>query len=126
MYYGHCLVRERNFKCQISRAELPMRQIEIGDSCIMMADEAPQMDAVGPEHYGGLSASLLIYTADCDAMYKQAVAAGARTGGSALRRSYVRRQRPFRLKMVDCYAHQGYVNTGDGEAATIGGPNDCR
>jgi PhnB protein len=42
-----------------------------------MADEAPQMDAFSPEHYGGSPASLLIYTGDCDAMYKQAVAAGA-------------------------------------------------
>lgn len=54
-------------------------EIEIGDSCIMMADENPQLQAFAPTHYGGSSVSLLIYTKDCDAMYKQALAAGARS-----------------------------------------------
>jgi PhnB protein len=35
------------------------------------------MDAFSAEHYGGSPASLLIYTEDCDAMYRQAVASGA-------------------------------------------------
>jgi PhnB protein len=52
-------------------------EILIGDSTIMLADEAPQMDAYSPEHYGGSPISLLIYTADCDAVYAQALAAGA-------------------------------------------------
>jgi PhnB protein len=52
-------------------------EIEIGDSRIMMADEAPEMDAYSAEHFGGSSVSLMFYTEDCDAMYAQAVAAGA-------------------------------------------------
>lgn len=54
-------------------------EIQIGDSCIMMADEAPQMEAFSIEHYGGSPVSLLIYTEHCDAMYKQALAAGAKS-----------------------------------------------
>ncbi len=57
---------------RISHAE-----IEIGDSTIMMADEAPQMDALSVEHFGGSPISLLIYTENCDAIYGQALAAGA-------------------------------------------------
>ncbi len=52
-------------------------EIQIGDSVVMLADESPQMDAFSPGHFGGSPISLLIYTADCDAMYAQAVAAGA-------------------------------------------------
>ena len=52
-------------------------EIEIGDSVIMMADEAPQMDAFGIDHFGGSPITLLIYTENSDAMYKQALAAGA-------------------------------------------------
>jgi PhnB protein len=52
-------------------------EIQIGDSTIMMADEAPQMDAYSVEHFGGSPISLLIYTEDCDALYAQAIAAGA-------------------------------------------------
>ena len=51
-------------------------EVQIGDSTVMMADEAPQMDAMSVEHFGGSPANLLIYTEDCDGMYKQAVEAG--------------------------------------------------
>ena len=52
-------------------------EVQIGDSRIMMADENASMDAYAPTHYGGSPVSLAIYTDDCDAMYHQAVAAGA-------------------------------------------------
>ena len=52
-------------------------EIRIGDSRIMMSD--PVMDGKGPKAYGGSPASLWIYVADCDALYKRAVAAGAKS-----------------------------------------------
>jgi PhnB protein len=54
-------------------------EIQIGDSVVMMADESPQMDAFSVEHFGGSPISLLIYTGDCDALYQQALAAGAKS-----------------------------------------------
>jgi PhnB protein len=57
---------------RISHAE-----IQIGDSVVMMADEAPSIGAWSIQHYGGSPVSLLIHTEDCDAMYQQALAAGA-------------------------------------------------
>ena len=58
---------------RVSHAEL-----EIGDSCIMMADEHPQIGAFAPTHYGGSPVSLMIYTEDCDRLYHHAIAAGAK------------------------------------------------
>jgi PhnB protein len=52
-------------------------EMQIGDSHIMMADEHPEIEAFGAKHYGGSPVSLMLYTADCDAMYRQALAAGA-------------------------------------------------
>ena len=52
-------------------------EIQIGDSVVMMADEAPQIDAFSAEHFGGSPVPLLVYTEDCDGMYKQALSAGA-------------------------------------------------
>jgi PhnB protein len=52
-------------------------EMQIGDSIIMMADENPQWDAFGTKHFGGSPVSLMLYTEDCDAMYRQAMAAGA-------------------------------------------------
>jgi PhnB protein len=54
-------------------------EMQIGDSHIMMADENPQIEAYAVRHYGGSPVSLMLYTEDCDAMYKQATAAGAKS-----------------------------------------------
>jgi PhnB protein len=52
-------------------------ELQIGDSVIMMADEAPQIEAFSVEHFGGSPISLLVYAPDCDAAYAQALSAGA-------------------------------------------------
>jgi len=52
-------------------------EIQLGDSKIMLADEAPKMDAFGPSHYGGSPISLHLYLPDVDATTKQATGAGA-------------------------------------------------
>ena len=54
-------------------------EINIGDSCIMMADESPAVGAYSSEHYGGAPMSLMIYVDDCDAVYKRAVDAGSKS-----------------------------------------------
>ena len=43
----------------------------------MLADEMPDMQAKSPQTLGGVSGSLLIYVADVDGMFAQALAAGA-------------------------------------------------
>jgi PhnB protein len=52
-------------------------EIQVGDSRIMLADESPEMQFLGPKARGGSSVNLLIYTEDCDALVARAVAAGA-------------------------------------------------
>lgn len=54
-------------------------EIEIGDCCIMMSDEHPDIGAFSPTHYGGSPISLMFYTVDCDAMYRRALQAGAKS-----------------------------------------------
>jgi PhnB protein len=51
-------------------------EIKIGDSVIMLADEHPEMDARSPAHFGGSPISILIYVADVDRQFPQAIAAG--------------------------------------------------
>jgi PhnB protein len=53
-------------------------EIKIGDSRIMLADEFPEMGIRGPQSPGGSGASLLLYVADVDARFNQAIAAGAK------------------------------------------------
>lgn len=54
-------------------------EIKIGDSPIMLADEFPEMNYLGPKTLGGSPVSLMIYVDDVDAVFNQAIAAGAET-----------------------------------------------
>src|SRR3954447_13114919 len=53
-------------------------EIRIGDSPVMLADEFPEMDARGPQTLGGTPVGLMIYCEDVDALFNQAVSAGAK------------------------------------------------
>jgi PhnB protein len=52
-------------------------QIKIGDSLIMLADEFPEKGARGPQSFGGSPVSFYLYVEDADAVFVQAIAAGA-------------------------------------------------
>ena len=53
-------------------------ELKIGDSIIFLCDESPQMGARGPESLGGTPVTIHLYVPDVDALFKQAVDAGAR------------------------------------------------
>jgi len=53
-------------------------EIQIGDSRIMLADEFPEMDALGPKTIGGTPVGLMLYLEDCDSVVAKAVSLGAK------------------------------------------------
>jgi PhnB protein len=53
-------------------------ELKIGDSPIMLADEFPDMGHKSPTTLGGSPVSLMIYVADVDSVFKQAIAAGGK------------------------------------------------
>ena len=53
-------------------------EIQIGDSRIMLADEAPERDIRSPQTLGGTPVSIMLYVDDVDARYNKAIAAGAK------------------------------------------------
>lgn len=53
-------------------------EIKIGDSPIMLADEAPEFLATSPETLGGTPIGLMIYVEDVDRSFQQAIAAGGK------------------------------------------------
>ena len=53
-------------------------EIQIGDTCVMMADEHPDIGAFSPDHFGGSPVCLHVYVDDCDATFRRAIAAGAK------------------------------------------------
>jgi PhnB protein len=52
-------------------------EIIIGDSHVMLSDEWPDRDALGPKSRGGATSSLMVYVPDVDQAFERAVAAGA-------------------------------------------------
>ena len=53
-------------------------ELQIGDSMIMLGDEAPRMEAKSPQSLGGTTAGIFLYVKDVDAACQQAVDAGAK------------------------------------------------
>src|SRR4051812_31971634 len=52
-------------------------ELEIGDSIVMLADEHPEMGALGPKTVGGTPVSIHVYVEDADKVHESAIAAGA-------------------------------------------------
>ena len=65
------------FRFSMPGGKIGHAEIKIGDSPIMLADEYPEMGYKGPQSLGGSPVSIMIYVADVDTVFNQAVAAGA-------------------------------------------------
>jgi PhnB protein len=52
-------------------------ELKFGDSFVMMADEHPEIGAVGPKTLGNTSVGLLLYVEDADKTVEHAVSLGA-------------------------------------------------
>jgi PhnB protein len=76
-FYTAAFGATERFRMPEPSGRISHAEIQIGDSILMMADEAPSIGAWSIQHYGGSPVSFLVYTPDCDSLYKQAVAAGA-------------------------------------------------
>ena len=82
-------------------------EIEIGDCCVMMADENPSIEAYSAEHYGGSPVSLQIYVEDCDAVYRKALEMGAKSEREPADQFYGDRSAGVR----DPFGYRWYIST---------------
>jgi len=53
-------------------------EVRIGDTIVMLGDEAPEMGSPSPQTLNGSPVSLMLYVKDVDAVFARAVAAGAK------------------------------------------------
>jgi PhnB protein len=88
-------------------ARVSHSEIRIGGAVIMVSDEYPELEVLGPESIGGSPVMLLLDVADVDAVFDRAIAAGAAiaraVAGDTLRNG----------KLVDPYGHRWMVMTRD-------------
>jgi PhnB protein len=52
-------------------------EVVIGDSPLMLTDEAPEFGMSGPQSLGGSPVHMFLYVEDADAVFNQAISAGA-------------------------------------------------
>lgn len=65
------------YRMPMPDGKLGHAEFQIGNSRVMLGDEMPEMDIRGPKSLGGTPVGLFIYVEDCDAVFNQAVRAGA-------------------------------------------------
>ena len=52
-------------------------ELDIGNAVLMLSDEYPEINCVGPQSLGGVASSIHLHVDDADALAARAVAAGA-------------------------------------------------
>src|SRR5687767_15096714 len=77
-FYTKAFGASELFRMEGPGGTLGHAEIQIGDSRVMLADEHPEMGAQSPESIGGSAVHLMIYVDDADAVFKRAIAAGAK------------------------------------------------
>ncbi len=82
-------------------------ELKIGDSHLMLADEFPERQAVSPETVGGTASAIMLYVPDVDAVFKKAIAMGAKSKEEVTDKFYGDRNGTF----YDPFGHQWTVGT---------------
>jgi len=82
-------------------------ELQIGDAVLMLADENPEMDILGPRAVGGTPVTLHLYVENADGTFERAVQAGAKSLRPMEDRFYGDRSGQFE----DPYGHRWNVAT---------------
>jgi PhnB protein len=76
-WYAQALGAEERGRIEVPGGKLMQVELRIGDATVMIADEFPELDVLSPESIGGTATVLHLETADVDALWQRATAAGA-------------------------------------------------
>ena len=77
-FYKKAFGAEERFRMQGPDGKSIMHaELKIGDSIFMLAEESVEMKCHSPESIGGSPVSMYVYVRDVDAIFNQAVSAGA-------------------------------------------------
>ena len=77
-FYKKALGAEERSRFEGPDGSIMHAEIRIGDSVIMLGEEMPDMGSKSPKTLGGTPVALFLYRDNVDALWKQAIAAGAR------------------------------------------------
>ena len=76
-FYKRALGAEETMRMDWGNGKIGHAELKIGDSHVMLSDPFPQSSTTSPKELGGTTGSIFMYVEDVDALFKQAVEAGA-------------------------------------------------
>ncbi len=82
-------------------------EMKMGDSVIMLADEHPEMDIVGPVTLGNSTVGILLYVDDADTTFNKAVSRGAKVNKAMADQFYGDRSGT----VIDPFGHKWTIAT---------------
>jgi PhnB protein len=77
-FYKQAFGAKEIFRMPAPDGKIMHGEIQIGDSRVMLSDECPDMGSKSPQALNGSPVSIFLYVEDVDAVFKNAVAAGAK------------------------------------------------
>ena len=77
-FYGKVLGATERMRLPGPDGTIGHAELQLGDSLIMVADEAPQLGLRGPRAIGGTPVTISVYVEDVDGVVERAAQAGAR------------------------------------------------
>ncbi len=77
-FYKRAFGAQERFRMPGPDGRIGHAELQIGDSIVMLADEAPEHGAYSPDSLKGTPVTFVFYVNDVDSAYKRAVDAGAR------------------------------------------------
>jgi PhnB protein len=106
-FYVEVLGAKERMRMPGPDGKLGHAELEIGDGVIMLADEFPDMGALGPKSIGGTPVNLMVYLEDVDAAFARAMKAGAKELDPVQDKFYGDRSGTFE----DPFGHRWTVST---------------
>jgi PhnB protein len=106
-FYKSALGASERMRMGGSDGRVGHAELQIGSAVLMLADENPEMEIVGPHAVGGTPVTLHLYVEDADATFERAVQAGAKSLRPMEDRFYGDRSGQFE----DPYGHRWNVAT---------------
>ena len=77
-FYTEVLDAKERMRMDGPGGKIGHAELEVGDSVIMLSDEYPDMQQLGPKLIGGTPVTVSVYVEDVDATFAKAIKAGAK------------------------------------------------
>lgn len=106
-FYKEAFGAQELFRMPAPGDRIGHAELQVGDSRVMLADEHPEIGAVGPETRGGSTVGMMLYVEDVDTVVSRAVNAGAKLDRPVENQFYGDRMG----SLTDPFGHQWHVAT---------------